>query len=1128
MSEPQIDEEAIFDVAIQIESLQARLDYLQQVCGDNTALMERVKTLLELREQDESFLEDPPTLLDSVRGAGAVMEKTGDIIGPYKLLQEIGDGGFGVVYMAEQTKPVRRKVALKVIKPGMDTREVIARFEAERQALAMMDHPNIARVFDAGETESGRPYFVMELVKGVPLTEFCNANKMAMNDRLGLFIQVCFAIQHAHQKGVIHRDLKPSNVMVTLHDNKPVPKVIDFGVSKAMSQQLTEKTLFTVYGQMVGTPVYMSPEQAQMSGLDIDTRSDIYSLGVLLYELLTGTTPLDAQKLRNTAYAELQRLISEEESPRPSDRLSTLGEKLSVIAMQRSTDERKLGQVLKGDLDWIVMKALEKERNRRYATAHDFASDLERFLASEPVEACPPSISYKFAKFIKRNRALATTVFVVTTTLLLGVMGTTHGMLKMQRLAKDRDLAADEALVARNEERAMRIQAEENERLLEEQTYFQLINLADREIADGRPRAAHRLLQQADPDERAWEWHYLNRLISSERLQSIHAEIPGTIRRMAWDPTNARAGVALADDGALFALEVKETEIVTRLVRKVDLLELRLVQDLSTDVAVSPSGREVAVATGRSLVVVALESGEILFESTDGTFEDVDFHPDPDRRQLATVGRQWLQVWDWAQGTLVHQLKSKPLHELLADKYTAVRYSPSGNQIAVGEESASSAIVIWDANTGEEIHSWGKHIGPIHSLAFSRDGNLLASGGVDNRIFVWETENWQLRKELVGHVTTVSGLSFAKGRIVSTDDEGSIRIWNTGTGRELLATKPLDSTLYEASFNSEGEMLFSICKANRVIVWDGRPSQIQRVPIFTFQDVARVFDLAFIGQGDQLASGGEAGVRIWDMGSRSEVSLDNPRNITFNIAAHPNGETLASSHWHEGLLVWDRRTGRRRSELDFLAADKFSVAFGPSGRWLAAGGRESVFAWDLTVADPEHSEIKLHTFDKVPWDVCFSPCGRYMAAASLRELGVWNVDELSNDAAPKIWLPSETKLGLHHAFSPDGEYLAYGRGNGLVVLLPTSGQEPSDAWRVSQYPLGAVAYRPDGKYLATTGADETIRIWDLETKELVRAFVEESRVFCLAFSPNGRILASGTHGKKVNLWDTSSLAPAGE
>src|SRR5438874_526094 len=331
-------------------------------------------------------------------------ECVGTTVGPYKLLEQIGGGGMGVVYMAEQLHPVRRKVALKIIKPGMDSGQVIARFEAERQALTMMDHPNIAKVLDAGTTDGGRPYFVMELVKGIPITDYCDRARLTTRERLELFTQVCHAVQHAHQKGVIHRDLKPSNILVTLHDDKPVPKVIDFGIAKATGQVLTDKTLFTNYAQMLGTPLYMSPEQAQISGLDVDTRSDVYSLGVLLYELLTGTTPFDKQRLREAAYDEMRRIIREEDPPKPSTRLSTMGEKITAVSAHRHTDPKHLSQLVHGELDWIVMKSLEKDRTRRYETANGLARDVERHLRDEAVQACPPSAGYRFRKFARRNK----------------------------------------------------------------------------------------------------------------------------------------------------------------------------------------------------------------------------------------------------------------------------------------------------------------------------------------------------------------------------------------------------------------------------------------------------------------------------------------------------------------------------------------------------------------------------------------------------------------------------------------------------------------------------------------------------------------------------------------------------
>jgi serine/threonine protein kinase/Flp pilus assembly protein TadD len=385
-----------------------RTAYVAEACGPDADLRREVDELLAHFECVGSFLEMPGP--GSAPAAGPPAEAVGARIGPYKLLEVIGEGGFGIVFMAEQTRPVCRLVALKVLKPGMDTRQVIARFEAERQALALMDHPHIARVFDGGETAAGRPYFVMELVRGAPVTAFCDQSRLPVRDRLALFVTVCRAVQHAHQKGVIHRDIKPSNVLVTMHDTSPVAKVIDFGIAKALGQRLTDKTLYTGFAQMVGTPMYMSPEQAQMSGLDVDTRADVYALGVLLYELLTGSTPFDKERLATAGYDEVRRIIREEDPPKPSTRLSTLGPAAAAtVSAGRGSDPRRLSQLVRGELDWIVMKCLEKDRSRRYESAGALAADVERNLRDEPVQACPPTALYRVRKFARRNkRALAT------------------------------------------------------------------------------------------------------------------------------------------------------------------------------------------------------------------------------------------------------------------------------------------------------------------------------------------------------------------------------------------------------------------------------------------------------------------------------------------------------------------------------------------------------------------------------------------------------------------------------------------------------------------------------------------------------------------------------------------------
>jgi serine/threonine protein kinase/tetratricopeptide (TPR) repeat protein len=475
MTASRPDNEAIFHAARAIPDPDRRREYVRGACGHDEARIAHVEALLAAADAPDSLLDRPAAGPPVATIDQPTAESPGTVIGPYKLLEQIGEGGMGTVWMAQQIDPVKRLVAVKLIKTGMDSRQIIARFEAERQALALMDHANIARVLDAGTTSAGRPYFVMDLVKGVPITRYCDEHHLTPRQRLELFVPVCQAIQHAHQKGIIHRDLKPSNVLVALYDGKPVPKVIDFGVAKAAGQSLTDKTLVTGFGALVGTLEYMSPEQAEINQLDIDTRSDIYALGVLLYELLTGSPPFSRKGLEKAGMLEMLRIIREQEPSKPSTKLST-AEGLPTLAANRGTEPARLAKVVRGELDWIVMKALEKDRARRYETANGFAMDVQRYLADEPVLACPPSAGYRLRKFVRRNKGPVLATVLVALTLVVGIIGTTLGLIEARR---QRD-AAQAAAVAETK-------AKETAEVREAETRGVLEFVESRIIAAARP-----------------------------------------------------------------------------------------------------------------------------------------------------------------------------------------------------------------------------------------------------------------------------------------------------------------------------------------------------------------------------------------------------------------------------------------------------------------------------------------------------------------------------------------------------------------------------------------------------------------------------------------------------------------
>ena len=1048
-----------------------------------------------------------------------------EVIGNYKLLHQIGEGGFGVVFMAEQLRPVKRRVAFKIIKPGMDTRQVIARFEAERQALALMDHPNIAKVYDAGATESGRPFFVMELIRGVPITTFCDQQNVSTEERLRLFLDVCHAVQHAHQKGIVHRDLKPSNVMVTMHDDKAVPKVIDFGVAKATQQDLTDKTLYTRYDQFIGTPAYMSPEQAQMSGLDIDTRSDIYSLGVLLYELLTGTTPFDAKKLLKAGCDEIRRVIREEEPLKPSTRVSTLNDvELTELSKCRRLPPQKLQAELRGDLDWMVMKALEKNRTRRYETANAFALDVQRHLNDEAVSAAAPSAAYRFAKYARRHRVILGTVTAIATVLIVGVVVSSWLAIAANRARVQADEARTELgdqleLTKDAEQKAKnaRDNAEEQEQLL-------AFQLAEERLQSNRPELGIAQLAQL---VRANQQNHLGH-VAAERLMSalcqrehqrqkippLRHQADGSVRgTFSDDGTMIATG---SQDGTARVWSAVNGEALGQPIKSGGALEM---------LRFSPNGQWLATAGGLGPGYSGLSQ---VWDWDAGTARTqplkhtayVQFAVFSPNGKLVLTGSDdhTARVWDAETGVPV----APPLHHNSVDDGT---FSPDSQRVATA--GADKMVRIWDATTGIEV---GKlyHEDAVWSVAYSPDGQRLVTGCADGTAQIWDASSGRKLGPPLQHEARVAFAEFDRegALVVTASWDRTARVWDGLTG--LPITDPLvhDAEVASARFNADSSRIVTRSFSSAAQVWDVGSSQTVGP---AFQNWHRVSFAKFSPDGKSILTGGNGTAHLWEARHGQPYSQIFRHRISagWNYGGKlitaadfsPDGSRIVTAAVEGTARVWDARTSQSSFAIDDGEASSrvFLTCFSADGSLVVTTCDTGANVWDAETGKLICEPIRDERVDCA----AFSPDGKRLVTATLNgSLRIWN----SRSGKPLSDPIQLAKPVAAVCVSPiDGRLVAAACGDGTAFLWDTVSETQIGPLRGHTRRLSDCEFSPDGKRLITGSYDGTARVWDVETGRFLFSSQSHSRpVRDVEFSPDGNLFVTASLDGTAQLWNAAS------
>lgn len=1129
--------------------------YLDRVCQGRPGLKARMEILMRNAQSDGSFMASPAVDASMTVSMGA--NELGGQIGRYRLMEQIGEGGMGIVFVAEQTEPIARKVALKVIKPGMDSKSVIARFEAERQALAMMDHPNIARVLDAGTTQDRLPYFVMELVRGMAITSYCDQARANIADRLRLFIDVCSAVQHAHQKGIIHRDLKPSNILVTLHDGKPVVKVIDFGVAKALYQPLTQHTIYTGLNQVLGTPLYMSPEQLELSGLDIDTRTDIYALGVLLYELISGTLPFERERLIKSGFDEMRRIIREEEPPRPSNRVTSLpSEKLSTVAETRGLDQRELQKTIQSELDWITLKSLSKDRTRRYSSASEFAADIQRYLDDVPVLACPPSVLYLATKLIRKHRGLVLSATLFSASLIVGTLVSIGQAIRASNAEHDVEKQLDRLVIeqsktaealaavqrAESQQRDMRLQAEtaaqkatesaENEKLqrvIAESSnreakwnlYVSTLHEMQNALEEQNFGRLKTLLKGSTPaigdiDFRGWEWYYLEQCANaaSRTLPLVDNEFSGV--RIEFSPVNAELATFCAPN----FIDIWDSSSLTKLRRFECKHGIR-------EFCWSPDGNFIAVGTDttQECVIVNSQSGEEVWrvgpfdrKTSDNIGTEIGGLAWSSDCQRIAIGNRYgdIAVLSLRDRTIVI-LHTASKQDHLAD----IAWHPNDDRIVVGMRYGKRLIIDTKLDVKKELEVHCDKVGD--ATAWSPSGNFLATTeGTQIRIATGDGQDVALLK---GHVSSVMDLTWIDDQhLLSASKDYSIRLWDVENKSQLQVWYPSDDPIYSVSVAASKKhfatgsnrpvnlISFEPCKnsVKQTLSLERNPFALRWAP-----DGSKIYAIGYKNENNTFVG---SSVLLDGMSLRPMNQIKS--ELSRSMAWLPDSRFVLQAVDGVQLQVGDPRTKLGIQSLEIASrtpvvswspnCDQVITDAGSSGLILRDGRSGAVrHEWG---ANPSNAQAR----------GLWSPSASRFLSTGGYPILLHTDGRTTGFPTPQAWDNSG------FAWHPSERILAMGNDNGFICIHDSESLQPIQYLNGHVADIKGLDFSPNGLRLASASSDGTVRIWDVATgQELIRSKTPDGSGFShVSWSPDGQQLVAATEESTVILFGPEGMVIA--